>query len=316
MSLNNYFTKSSSVSLRSAKKTRNTSQKATAMASDSRSANVTAQVISDEEVAKVNSDDPANRPITDPNLIQAMKSMANDIVAVIDAKISTVLEAIDNQSSKIQSIVQRVQEAEDRIEVTETTCTANETKIQVLEKRICDLTEQIDDLENRGRRCNARIIGLPEDTEGTNPLKFFEKWIPDYLNLDTKAGKVKLERAHRSLAPKPVLNRRPRPVIVRFHNFQDKQRVMAAASKRFALNNSKQTSDADTPRISFFNDYSAAVVQKRKAFNEVKIRLREMQMEYALLYPATLSVKVGQMRKKFTSPEEVAVFLDSRQVPA
>ncbi|CAM4731034.1 unnamed protein product [Leuciscus chuanchicus] len=242
------------------------------MATDSTSANVTAQVISDEEVAKVNSDDPANRPITDPNLIQAMKSIADDIVAVIDAKISTVLEAIDNQSSKIQSIVQRVQEAEDRIEVTETTCTANETKIQ--------------------------------------------KWIPDYLNLETKAGKVKLERAHRSLAPKPVLNRRPRPVIVRFHNFQDKQRVMAAASKRFALNNSKQTSDADTPQISFFNDYSAAVVQKRKAFNEVKIRLREMQMEYALLYPATLSVKVGQKRKKFTSPEEVAVFLDSRQVPA
>ncbi|XDV45294.1 hypothetical protein PO909_013414 [Leuciscus waleckii] len=171
-----------------------------------------------------------------------MKSIADDIVAVIDAKISTVLEAIDNQSSKIQSIVQWVQEAEDRIEVTETTCTANETKIQVLEKRICDLTEQIDDLENRGRRCNVRIIGLPEDTEGTNPLKFFEKWIPDYLNLETKAGKVKLERAHRSLAPKPVLNRRPRPVIVRFHNFQDKQRVMAAASKRFALNNSKQTS--------------------------------------------------------------------------
>lgn len=47
-----------------------------------------------------------------------------------------------------------------------------------------------------------------------------------------------------------------------------------------------------------------------------KIRLRKLQMEYALLYPATLSMKVGQTRKKFTSPEEVAIFLDSRQVPA
>lgn len=177
--------------------------------------------------------------------------------------------------------------------MTETTCTANESKIQVLEKRICDLTEQIDDLENRGRRCNVRIIGLPEDTEGTNPLKFFKKWIPDYLSLDTKMGKLKLERAHRSLAPKPVLNRRPQPVIIRIPNFQDKQRVMAAARKRFALNNSKQTSDADTLQISFYNDYSAAVVQNRKVFNEVKIRLRELQMDYALLYPATLSVKVS-----------------------
>lgn len=92
---------------------------------------------------------------------------------------------------------------------------------------------------------------------------------------------------------------------------------MAAASKCFTLN-SKQTSShhADIPEILFYNDYSAAVVQKRRAFNKGKIHLRGLQMDYALLYPATLSVTVGQTRKKFTSPEEVAVFLDSRQVPA
>lgn len=172
------------------------------MASDNTSD--TDRLIHDEEAEKRTAVVPSNNPSTEPNLMQAMKSMADDIVAVIDAKISTVLEAIDNQSSKIQSIVQRVQEAEDRIEVTETACTANETKIQHLEKQIRDLTEQVDDLENRGRRCNVRIIGLPEDTEGSNLLKFFEKWIPEYLHLDTKAGKLKLERAHRSLAPKPV----------------------------------------------------------------------------------------------------------------
>lgn len=87
---------------------------------------------------------------------------------------------------------------------------------------------------------------------------------------------------------------------------------MAAASKRFTLNSKQASSqDAVTPRISFFNDYSA-VVQKRRAFNEVKVRLRELQMDYALLYPATLSVKVGHVRKKFASPQEVTAFLDSR----
>ncbi|ROL08912.1 hypothetical protein DPX16_5248 [Anabarilius grahami] len=152
----------------------------------------TDQLIHDEEAKKLTAVVPSNNPSTDPHLMQAMKSMADDIVAVIDAKISTVLEAIDNQLSKIQSIVQRVQEAEDRIEVTETTCTANETKIQYLEKQIRDLTEQVDDLEN-------------------------------------------------------------------------------PASKRFTLNSKHASSqDAVTPRISFFNDYSVAVVQKRRAFNEVK----------------------------------------------
>ncbi|KAL0147048.1 hypothetical protein M9458_057572, partial [Cirrhinus mrigala] len=255
MSLNNYFNKSSGVALRSAKKTASRNTPSpTAAVVDSMSA--TASLTHEGEAEK----------------------------------------RIDNQSSKIQSIVQRVQEAENRIDVTETTCMANETKIQHLEKRVRDLTEQVDDLENRGRRCNVHIIGLPEDTEGSNPVRFFEKWIPEYLQVDTKAGKLKLERAHRSFAPKPAQGGRPRPVIVRFHNFQDKQRVMTAATKLFTLN-SKLTSssrDADAPKITFFNDYSAAVVQKRRAFNEVKTRLRELQMEYALLYPATLSVKVGR----------------------
>ncbi|KAI2645706.1 LINE-1 type transposase domain-containing protein 1 [Labeo rohita] len=154
----------------------------------------------------------------------------------------------DSKNAIIQGLshsirVRRVQEADNRIDVTETTCTANETKIQHLEKRVRDLTEQVDDLENRGRRCNVRIIGLPENTEGSNPVRFFEKWIPDYLQVDTKAGKLKLERAHRSLAPKPAQGGRPRPVIVQFHNFQDKQRVMTAATKLFTLN-SKLTSSS------------------------------------------------------------------------
>lgn len=38
-------------------------------------------------------------PDPDPNFIQAMKSMTDNIVAVIDAKISMVLEAIDNARS-------------------------------------------------------------------------------------------------------------------------------------------------------------------------------------------------------------------------
>lgn len=64
----------------------------------------TAQVIRGEEATKFTSDDPAKKPVTDPNLIQAMKSMVDEIVAMIDAKISTVLEAIDNQCIKFKAL--------------------------------------------------------------------------------------------------------------------------------------------------------------------------------------------------------------------
>ncbi len=70
---------------------------------------------------------------------------------------------------------------------------------------------------------------LPEGTEGSDPVHFIEKWLPDYLKITTKAGRIKLDRAHRSLAPLPGPTQRPRPVIIKFHNFTDKQRVLNAA---------------------------------------------------------------------------------------
>ncbi|CAB1426626.1 unnamed protein product, partial [Pleuronectes platessa] len=41
-----------------------------------------------------------------------------------------------------------------------------------------------------------------------------------------------LERAHRSLAPKPAPDERPRPVIIRFHRFQIKDLVIREAPRR------------------------------------------------------------------------------------
>ena len=71
---------------------------------------------------------------------------------------------------------------------------------------------------------------------------------------------VKLERAHRSLMPRPGSDQRPRPVIIQFHTFPDKQRVMAVVRRKAA--------DADITlegrKISFYHDLSAAVLRKQK----------------------------------------------------
>lgn len=64
-------------------------------------------------------------------------------------------------------------------------------------------------------------------------------------------------------------------------------------------------------RISFFNDYSAIVIKKRKAFDDVKKRLQKMKIEYALLYPATLRLNINGTMKRFASPDDVTAFIDS-----
>uniref|UniRef100_A0A3B4WX50 L1 transposable element RRM domain-containing protein n=1 Tax=Seriola lalandi dorsalis TaxID=1841481 RepID=A0A3B4WX50_SERLL len=169
-----------------------------------------------------------------------------------------------------------------------------QARVRGLENQIQRMAELIDDLENRGRRKNLRVIGLPEDVEGTNPTKFFASWIPNLLELETKAGRVKIERAHRTLAPKPGPNQRPRPVLIRFHNFVDKQRVLDAARRKGIVKYQESS-------IMFFQDLSASILRKRKGFEDVKKRLRDIGAKYMMLYPATLKIiHDGEARRLFT----------------
>lgn len=245
----------------------------------------------------------------EPDIVQALDRITANLTKVIDSKISTVLEAIKEQTSQLQTVATRVGEAEKRIADVEATATSSEAKLTRLEKQVNDMREHIDDLENRGRRCNIRIVGVPEGLEGSDSVKFFEKWIPDHLRMETKAGRLKLDRAHRSLAPKSGAGQRPRPLIVKFHNFTDKQRVMEAARRLGARRSNQDGTTNMGPRISFFNDYSAEVVRRRKAFDDIKARLRTMNMDYALLYPATLKVTVNGTQKRFDNPKEAAALL-------
>lgn len=184
----------------------------------------------------------------------ALDRVTDNLTKVIDSKISTVLEAIKKQTSQLQAIATRMNEAEKWIANVEDTATLSEAKLAQLEKQIHEMLEHKDELDNRGRRCNVRIVGLPEGTEGPDPVKFLEKWIPEYLQMDTKAGRLKLDRAHRSSAPKPGVDQHPRPLIMKFHNYADKQRVMEAARRLGPHRSNKDSPTCKESRISFFND--------------------------------------------------------------
>lgn len=242
--------------------------------------------------------------VLDASFRQTIQEITANITKVIDEKLGPLSQTILAHAEQLKKIEERTAEAENRIAAAERTCEDVDTRVHELQKQIQGMAEHIDDLENRGRRKNVRIIGLPEDTEGSNPTKFFESWIPNVLGMETKAGRVKIERAHRTLAPKPGPNQRPRPVLIRFHNFADKQRVLDAAR------HSGTVKYREVP-IMFFQDLSAAVLRKRKAFDDVKKRLRDIGAKYMMLYPATLKITHGGESKSFDSSAKAMSFVDT-----
>lgn len=169
--------------------------------------------------------------VLDPAFHQTIQEITANITKVIEERLGPLSQALQAHSQQLKKIEERTTEMEDRISAAEHSSDSAEKRIQVLEHQVQSMTEHIDDLENRGRRKNVRIVGLPEEAEGDNPIKFFESWIPNLLGLEMKASCVKIERAHRTLASKPGPNQRPRPVLIRFHNFADKQRVLDATRR-------------------------------------------------------------------------------------
>ncbi len=92
--------------------------------------------------------------------------------------------------------------------------------------------------ENYSRCLNIWVAGLAKGTETGQSVDFFESWLPHFLKITNKSGHIKLETVHRSVAQKLDPNKNPRSLLLQFHTFRDKQRVMEAerrASQNGAL---------------------------------------------------------------------------------
>lgn len=65
-----------------------------------------------------------------------------------------------------------------------------------------------------------------------------------------------------------------------------------------------------------FQDFSSALLRKRKRFDEMKKCLRSISTEYSQLYPAALKVTYCGSTKTFQDPAEVEKYIDSLDVAA
>uniref|UniRef100_H3B249 L1 transposable element RRM domain-containing protein n=1 Tax=Latimeria chalumnae TaxID=7897 RepID=H3B249_LATCH len=164
-----------------------------------------------------------------------------------------------------------------------------EDRLLTLEEKVSDLMkdkekawDRVDDLENRSRHNNICFMGLPEGVENGRPIDFLKKNLPVLLDLP-EGEDLEIERAHRSLAPKPKTNQRPRPIIMRLLRFQTRELILRRARE-------KQIVTWENHRLAFFQDLSKEVQQKRKAFMECKRILRERVVKYLIAYPAILQI--------------------------
>lgn len=183
----------------------------------------------------------------------------NDRLTDVANSITSLEGKMTNVEKDVSSNTQRIDEAEARISTVEDQLHRAQTDLTSAAKRIAYLESKTDDLENRGRRKNLRLLGLREGAEGTQTLfDFVNNMLPRWLGLAPDKT-FTLERVHRTLGPaKP---NQSRAVLIRFLKFQEKESVYQATRRRDITH--------DGAKISFSQDLSAETVRVRRGFNAV-----------------------------------------------
>uniref|UniRef100_A0A5F8G480 L1 transposable element RRM domain-containing protein n=1 Tax=Monodelphis domestica TaxID=13616 RepID=A0A5F8G480_MONDO len=168
------------------------------------------------------------------------------------------------------------------------------------------LIHKTEDLENRSRRDNLRIIGLLEDHDKRKSLDIILQEIvkENFPNILEREGKVEIERIHRS---PPVLNPQlttPKNIIAKFKNYQTKEKISQAAKKKsFRYHET-------TVRIT--QDLAASTLKKRKAWNMIFRKAKELALQPRINYPAKLTIFLQGKVWSFKKIEEFQEFVKKR----
>lgn len=245
---------------------------------------------------------------TQPTLTDILIAVHKCTAAVGDLKVQFggLAESVSLLRQDLQKIRERTTAAEGRISDIEDQLPPLARDTRAAAQQAAQNTAKTDDIENRLRRNNVRIVGLPEKVEGRDPTTFVEDWLLETFGKEAFSAIFAVERAHRTPPRPPQPGNRPRSMLARILNYRDREVILRLARERGAV-------QYNGSRVSFYPDFSAEVQRKRLRFTDVKQRLQRLQITYAMLYPAKLRVTVGGQVSFFETATEAAAWLDHNE---
>ncbi|KAJ1171555.1 hypothetical protein NDU88_003416 [Pleurodeles waltl] len=145
--------------------------------------------------------------ITMEKILQEITAVSRRIEGM-DASISSLTLETKSMRSDIAGFQTRVTGLEHRMGSLETQVTTYRDRDQDL----LYLRSKLTDLEDRSRRDNIRLLGIPEHEEGTDIQTFLGSVLPKLNSLDFDPP-LEFQRAHRVGPKRSDTSLRPRPII-------------------------------------------------------------------------------------------------------
>ncbi|KAJ1206837.1 hypothetical protein NDU88_002234 [Pleurodeles waltl] len=208
----------------------------------------------------------------------------------------------------------RMEEVETHISHLEDEAGSHQVTREAMEKQLEDTQWKLTDLEDRLRRNNLRVLGVPEGLKGSDTYSFmialFKEAFPDLHQWDWDR---EIQRAHRFPFSKVGSNSeggsgRPRAILISLLNYQARQAIYDRA---------RPNSRSKAKGCKFFvrPDFCHSTVEKRWRLRQLIQPLQNKGAQAFLLNPAKLKVLMDNRTQYFTSEVKARAFMGGLSGP-
>ena len=231
--------------------------------------------------------------------IEDLKNVATDIKDALAAAISEL--RLD-----LRSLTDRVSHTETALEDHESILRRSTRKVDDHTLQLRDMNRHMEDLDNRGRRQNLRVRGLPESVEG-DLVSQSVVGLFNYILDRPPQTDIDLVRIHRALRPKGKDTDPPRDVVCCLADFRIKEEILRKAR-------GKQLTCPGAP-IQLFQDLSGITLKHRRDLRPLLDVLRDRNIGYKWKFPFCLSASHQGRTAMLKVPEDLPRFCDTLGIP-
>ncbi|KAE8288384.1 hypothetical protein D5F01_LYC12253 [Larimichthys crocea] len=171
-------------------------------------------------------------------ILSAIQSLSKDLNAQLGEvrnEFSTQLHDVISSNHEIKEAIgtfsERLTQAESRISAAEDQIASLTEATDTTREKVHKLDMQMEETENQRRRCNLKLVGIPEGFEKRDCRGFLRAWLPQVLSIEHQ---LNIEQAYRLGATPSTQNQqqsatKPRVVLVKFLSYHDRDTVLKAA---------------------------------------------------------------------------------------
>lgn len=214
----------------------------------------------------------------------------------MELELAAIRADLHAANEKITAVEARVSNVEDARKLTDREVRAVVTTTTALQRQ---LSEQ----DDKSRRGNIRILGVPEGEEDKmgSITTLVETLIPKITNLNFDKG-FEIDKAYRIPAVRSTSRKGPRPIICRPLRSQHAEDV-------FAVTRKNQNLQWNGEKIILTQDYSKATVDTRKGFLALRDNLRKDNIVFSFVGPARFKITDRGKTQTFEDPRELRNYL-------